>query len=552
MRVSGINYRISGLRTVIFALFFLAAAALPVFSTGPFAAGSLFAGEQLFDDELTTEELKKGHFFYMIDEQGRTVLTTGRRLRVKDRFLNAANELYEVVSVDGYLARARFVEKVKLTQPAVRDIGVGEILPVQKEVQPAYKIAIYHSHNAESYVPSDGTDSIYGTGGIHDVGRAFKEALEKKGVNVLYSDQLHLPHDRGAYRRSRVTALRLIKERPDAIFDLHRDAAPWEKYAIEIGGETITQIQIVVGLSNPGASTNEQFAYDLKGYADRIYPGLIHGVLLIWGSYNQDISPLALLLEVGAHTNTKEAAERGIARFAGVVSYYFYGPAFLKDKSIGPGPQPPKAAPANRSQYGIMRAFSGTILSLLLISVGAAVGFYFLNNPGALVEIYRWWEGLPGKAAALEKRIRASWRELPLLLKSVRRAAPFNLRLGWQKLRREGPAVPRLFRKLGSHLRQFGRWFLEGAAHLYREAPLNLRRAGQRLRREGRELPRRIGGGLGGMKEKGGGFRRRVSLKGQELRERLGLAWREAGSEAAALSGKIREYIALLRDRLRL
>ena len=127
MRVSGINYRISGLRTVIFALFFLAAAALPVFSTGPFAAGSLFAGEQLFDDELTTEELKKGHFFYMIDEQGRTVLTTGRRLRVKDRFLNAANELYEVVSVDGYLARARFVEKVKLTQPAVRAIGVGEI-----------------------------------------------------------------------------------------------------------------------------------------------------------------------------------------------------------------------------------------------------------------------------------------------------------------------------------------------------------------------------------------------------------------------------------------
>ena len=114
--------------------------------------------------------------------------------------MNAANELYEVVSVDGYLARARFVEKVKLTQPAVRDIGVGEILPVQKEVQPAYKIAIYHSHNAESYVPSDGTDSIYGTGGIHDVGRAFKEALEKKGVNVLYSDQLHLTHDRGSRR----------------------------------------------------------------------------------------------------------------------------------------------------------------------------------------------------------------------------------------------------------------------------------------------------------------------------------------------------------------
>lgn len=74
----------------------------------------------------------------------------------------------------------------------------------------------------------------------------------------------------------------------------------------------MTQIQIVVGLSNPGTATNQQFAYDLKGYADRLYPGLIHGVLIIWGSYNQDLSPLALLLEVGAHTNSKEAAQRGL------------------------------------------------------------------------------------------------------------------------------------------------------------------------------------------------------------------------------------------------
>ena len=530
-------------------LFFLAAAVLPVSFTGPAGAGSLLAGEELFD-ELTADELRSGRFFAMVDEQGRTVLITGRRLGVKDRFLNADNELYEVISVDGYLARARFVEKVTL-DTAPGSAAAEGVAPVQQEIRPAYKIAIYHSHNAESYVPSDGTDSIYGAGGIHGVGLAFKEALEKKGVDVLYSEQLHLPHDRGAYRRSRVTALRLIRERPDAIFDLHRDAAPWEKYAVELDGETATQIQIVVGLSNPGASTNEKFAYDLKGYADRIYPGLIHGVLLIWGSYNQDISPLALLLEVGAHTNTKEAAQRGIARFADVVSYYFYGPAFLKDTKIAPGPRPPEGAPAGRSQYGIMRAFSGTILSLLLISTGAALGFYFLNNPGALAELYLRWEELPGKAAVLGKRVRAYWGELPLQLKKVRRAAPLNLRLAWEKLCREGAAVPRLFRRLRSQGRQLGRRILAAGALLYREAPLNLRRGWRLLRRESRELPRRIREGLKIVKKKSGLARRRASRKWRELGSKVSLHWNEAVAEAAILLGKFRESLSTWRNRLR-
>lgn len=550
MRVSVIKDRALGLRAAICSLFFLAAVVLPVSFAGIAGSGSLFAGEELFD-ELTAEELKSGRFFAMIDEQGRTVLITGRRLRAKDRFLNAENELYEVVSVEGYLARARLVEKVTLETAFSLADATGEAAPVQKEIRPAYKIAVYHSHNAESYVPSDGTDSIYGAGGIHDVGQAFKEALEKKGVNVLYSEQLHLPHDRGAYRRSRVTALRLIRERPDAIFDLHRDAAPWERYAVELDGETVTQIQIVVGLSNPGASTNEKFAYDLKGYADRIYPGLIHGVLLIWGSYNQDISPLALLLEVGAHTNTKEAAQRGITRFADVVSYYFYGPAYLKDKKIAPGPQPPQAAPAGRSQYGIMRAFSGTILSLLLISTGAALGFYFLNNPGALAELYLRWEELPGKAAVLEKRVRAFWRELPLQLKKVSRAAPVNLKRAWEKLRREGTAVPRLLRRIGSQMRQSGRRGLEAAAVLYREAPQNLRRGWRLLRPESRELPRRARDGFSYLKEKSGSVRRRASLKGQEFRKRVRLAWSEAVTEAAVLMEMLREYLSHLRNRLR-
>lgn len=511
--------------------------------------GRVRAGE-LESDELTAEELRSGRYFYMVDERGRTILITGHRLRIKDRFLDGDNDLYVVESVEGRLARARFVEKVKLN-PGGESLGRGEVFPVQKTVRPAYKIALYHSHNAECYVPSDGTESIYGAGGIHDVGRAFKGALERKGVDVLYSEQLHLPHDRGAYRRSRATALRLLRERPDAIFDVHRDAAPWEKYALELDGESVTQIQIVVGLSNPGTATNQRFAYDLKGYADRLYPGLIHGVLLIWGSYNQDLSPLALLLEVGAHTNTKEAAMRGITRFAGVVSYYFYGPAFLRDREIAPPRVTPETAPADRPQYGIMKAFSGTILSLLLASTGAALGFYFLNNPDALARLYRWWEALPGELAVLGRRLRAFWHDLPRLMGALRRAAPLNLRRAWRGLRREGAILPRLLRRLGTAALQLGRQELGVAAALREGAPRNLRRAWDLLLREGRELPRLPGAIGSALREPAERLLDRTSSFLRESAARINRAGAGARAEAEILIGRLREYTLLLRNRLR-
>lgn len=42
-------------------------------------------------------------------------------------------------------------------------------------------IALYVTHSDESYVPSDGSQSINGQGGIYDVAREFRDALQKAG-----------------------------------------------------------------------------------------------------------------------------------------------------------------------------------------------------------------------------------------------------------------------------------------------------------------------------------------------------------------------------------
>src|SRR5690606_586932 len=75
-------------------------------------------------------------------------------------------------------------------------------------------IVILHTHNAESYVTSDGAAFTQGLGGVHRVGRALAEALREHGYRVIHDESVHLPHDRGAYRRSRRTIARHLAKQP--------------------------------------------------------------------------------------------------------------------------------------------------------------------------------------------------------------------------------------------------------------------------------------------------------------------------------------------------
>ena len=73
---------------------------------------------------------------------------------------------YEIIEVDestGY-AKARFLYEVE--KPKV-DIN---LLPTEISQQDKV-ICLYMTHNDESYVPTDGTESVYGAGGIHDVAK---------------------------------------------------------------------------------------------------------------------------------------------------------------------------------------------------------------------------------------------------------------------------------------------------------------------------------------------------------------------------------------------
>ncbi len=324
-------------------------------------------------DELWEEWLEPGQYMTMLTPEGEIITQTGRRIYEGDEYLTSDNRLYRVIEVKDDLAYTELVaEKVDLAEEFVSLRQIREALGLsavqaQEQDDKSGLIGIYHTHNAESYIPTDGTDSIDGKGGIHAVGTGFASSLKDLGVSVDYSENLHLPHDRGAYRRSRNTVLELLAQNPDAIFDVHRDAAPQNAYAANIDDEWITQIQFVVGRQNQNLGVNRQYAQSLKAAADQLYPGLVKGIFYARGNYNQDLSPLNLLLEVGAHTNSRDAAIRGISLFAEVVDFYFYGP---RDKE--------RDTLSTKGSHSAIR----TILWIMLFIVATGVTYYIINAGG--------------------------------------------------------------------------------------------------------------------------------------------------------------------------
>ncbi|KYH33047.1 stage II sporulation protein P [Neomoorella mulderi] len=268
---------------------------------------------------LISKTHTEGQYSILVDEQGRVLDMMARRVYLNDEFIAADNRRYKVIRVEGNKAICREIGIEQLSQGEGEvDVVAGATVPVQ--AGGSQVIGIYHSHDDESYVPSQGTESVPGRGGILQVGTAFANRLRSLGLTVIEDQTSHAPHDDASYRRSRRTAMGLLQKGAAAIFDIHRDGVPDPTfYRRTINGQDVSMIRMVVGRENQNMSANLDFAKRLKAAADARYPGLIRGIFIGTGSYNQDLSPRAMLLEVGTHTNTLPEAEQGATLFADVV-----------------------------------------------------------------------------------------------------------------------------------------------------------------------------------------------------------------------------------------
>ncbi|HBT20519.1 MAG TPA: stage II sporulation protein P [Peptococcaceae bacterium] len=318
-------------------------------------------------------ECKPGTYYTIYDQKGNVIEKTSRMVNVGDEFIDEDNNRYSVIKVKGYKAEAELLGREEIVwevngQGETDVLGGDFHIPVQR-VGVNNLVAVYHTHSDESYIPTDGTQSIPGSGGIFKVGEIFAEKLRSLGMEVIHDRRSHEPHDANAYRRSRRTSTRLLQKNPAAIIDIHRDGVPDPDFYIDnVAGQEVSKIRLVIGRQNPNMQANFDFAKRLKGYLDEKYPGLVKGIYLAKGNYNQDLSPRSILVEAGTHTISRERAQRGIALFAEAL------PPVL---GVSPSPTPFKQEPA-----GTRGDLAAALFVILSIIIGSAI--YLVISTGSI------------------------------------------------------------------------------------------------------------------------------------------------------------------------
>lgn len=191
-------------------------------------------------------------------------------------------------------------------------------------------VGIYCTHNAECYLPSQGVEKLEGkNGGVYLVAQHLKETLESKyGIGTVLSDTIHdYPDWSKSYTNSLVTLEGMKKEHPSIqlFIDMHRDAlTPKDTTTTEIDGVKVSKIMFIVGSDNrlphPNWRKNRDFAQKIANEMEKSYPGLLKGVRVQDGRYNQHVSTHAILLEMGGTENTLEETKKSAEMFAAVVN----------------------------------------------------------------------------------------------------------------------------------------------------------------------------------------------------------------------------------------
>ncbi len=275
--------------------------------------------------------------YTVYDQNGEKLFSFAGAMEAGDEYISSDNQLYVIESVDDQAMTARAAHKGAQQMPDVNWLQTSAAVVVSNAGGDASStdgsgndnrlIAMYATHSDESYKPTDGTQSAEdGHGGIYDVCESLKTALEEKGITVILDETKHVPHDAGAYRRSRQTAIELLKQAPDALIDVHRDGIPDpDEYKTEVDGEAVSKVRLLVGRSNQNSSANKEFALQLKAVADSEYPELIKDIFIGKGAYNQDLMSNAILLEFGTHTLDKDRVIASTKLMSNVIANTLYG-----------------------------------------------------------------------------------------------------------------------------------------------------------------------------------------------------------------------------------
>ena len=197
------------------------------------------------------------------------------------------------------------------------------------------RVLILHTHTTESYTKQEESyqessafrtlDENYN---MLSIGQRVAQKLQEAGICVIQDRSFHdYPSYNGSYNHARKEISRLLQENPGIllVLDLHRDASGDLNNQIRpvasVEGQDTAQIMLVMGtnaagLDHPDWEENLSLALKLQAQLERQAPGITRPLSLRSQRFNQDLSPGALLIEMGAAGNTHAEALRAADQLA--------------------------------------------------------------------------------------------------------------------------------------------------------------------------------------------------------------------------------------------
>lgn len=204
-------------------------------------------------------------------------------------------------------------------------------------------VLIYHTHSQEEFADSAEGDR---STGIVGVGAYLCNILEEQyGIKTLHVttefDIVNGKLDRSkAYSQAEKEISKVLAENPtiQVVLDVHRDGVgSGTRLVTEVEGRKTAQIMFFNGLSrtntngdiaylkNPNLSDNLAFSLQMKVRADSRYPGFARRIYLKGYRYNLHLAKRAMLVEVGAQTNTLEEAKNAMIPLASLLAEVVFG-----------------------------------------------------------------------------------------------------------------------------------------------------------------------------------------------------------------------------------
>ncbi len=206
-------------------------------------------------------------------------------------------------------------------------------------------VLIVHTHGTEAYSENgaisyaegeeDFTRTADRSKNVVSVGAVMAEYLNKQGVSTVHCTVLHdQVQYKDSYARAEQTIRNYLEKYPTIrlVIDVHRDSivkstGETVRPVTLIEGQAAAQLMCIVGSDwggdhNPRWSGNLALALQVREKLNLQYENLCRPVYLRSSTYNQELAPYSLLIEVGSAGNSLEEAHRAALALAQVLTEY--------------------------------------------------------------------------------------------------------------------------------------------------------------------------------------------------------------------------------------